>query len=273
MNEELSDEQRSQVFASANARASAPNSGRGIRRPPKAALWLLAAVAVLGVGGQIANHYLANLGAGTPLATPTTRVTKPTSPATTTNGQNFIGYRPIATATAPNFTLLDQGDRRWTLSAHRSQIVILAFYNANCLDICPVLGAELRSALLSLGTRANGVSLAVVNSDPRDRTVRQLPAALAVPKLTGLANVVFLTGSLQELNQVWTAYGVTVTVGARASETSHSNVLYFIGKNTALAGLARPFATITPSGRYTTSRSDAARFAQGVAQVLGSLIG
>lgn len=276
MSNELSDEQRSEIFASANSRpVGDATTPRRFRRPPKVAMWLVGAVVVLGVGGQFANHYLANLGSKAPASTTTSLAPRTTTTAPSNAKVSpvaFIGYRPIGTATAPSFTLLDQSNRRWTLASHQQQVVVLAFFDANCHDICPVEGAELRAAYVALGVNASKVTFAIVNTDPRDTHVQAAPSALVVPHLGGLASVKFLTGSLQQLNHVWTEYGVSVSVGAKASQMSHSNVLYFIGAHTTLNGLARPFATLSPRGTDTLSPADVALFAQGIAQVAGSLV-
>jgi cytochrome oxidase Cu insertion factor (SCO1/SenC/PrrC family) len=83
---------------------------------------------------------------------------------------------------------------------------------------------------------------------------------------------VFLTGTLKELDSVWTAYGVKIKVGALANEIAHNNVIYFVGTKGQLIAQATPFAKVTPTGTYALSTSDEKRFASGIVQTTTSLI-
>ena len=277
MTDGLSDEQRSAIFAGANqgAALSGPRR-RGWRRPPKAVLWVIVIFLVLGVGGQIAGQFFgATVASPTHATHPATRVgtSQRSASGSPQSLTAFIGYRPIGAATAPRLSLTNQFGQRWTLSAHQRDIVVLAFFDASCRDICRVVGAEILQAHRLLGANASHVIFAVVNTEPRDTRVSANPPALVDPHLVGHTWVTFLTGTLHQLIGVWAAYGVTVKVGARVNQTSHNNIMYFIGPHASLGGIAQPFANESRTGIYSLGHADITRYAKGIAFAADSLIG
>ncbi len=271
---ELTEEQRREVFRE-ELRATARHGRRALRPviPPKFVWGVAATFIVLGLGGVVFEHFYGYIGQPSKSTTAvastltTTTFTLTTQPQTTAA---FMGLREIASAAAPNFTLEDQSGRAWTLSDQRGHEVLVTFYDANCSDICPVLGAELRQALSLLSARGISVDVAIVNSDPRDLAYDPAPASLTVPGLSGRSNVRFLTGTLRQLNAVWTHYGVSVNVNA-SNDVVHNDVLYFVDPGGHLRALATPFANESPSATFTLSTSDVSRFAQGIAAEAGSL--
>ena len=184
----------------------------------------------------------------------------------------FIGLKEIANAQASPFTLRDQANQNWSLSGAKGKVVVLSFYNVNCNDVCPVLGAEIREAHQLLGRDQSKVEFAVVNTDPKQISVSSQSPALREPGLSRISSLSFLTGSVQALNRVWTTYGVQVNVGAKVSEVTHNNVLYFVGANGDLDAYARPFATVTSSGHYSSSSSSIHLYAQAIAATAVSLL-
>lgn len=276
--DDLSDEQRSAIFAAANA----PRDRHGNVRAPRApiprrfVLWAVAAILFLGVGGQIAGHFFQSFG-NAPKASatrPIRTLTPPTLPSSTslTSLESYIGVKFIGSAKARTFTLKTQSHKKWSLAAQKGKVVVLAFYNSICNDICPVLGVEIRQAADELGTRNKNVVFAIVNTDPRRRSISPRSRALSVPGLSSTPSVVFLTGSVATLDTVWRAYGVQIFVGARASQVSHSNALYFVGPNGDLVAFAQPFASVSKTGVYSLGSSVLHRYAQGIAATAGSLV-
>ncbi|HET8990061.1 MAG TPA: SCO family protein [Acidimicrobiales bacterium] len=256
----LSDEERRRALAEGTPKASSRYVGR-----------FVAGVVLLGVIGLVADFYFGQMGTTpAPTLVTTPAATGPTHPLTTATAA-FMGLHPIAAQRAPDFTLTDQAGRPWSLGARRGKVVVLAFFDATCTDICPVVGAEIRRADQLLGAKAHSVVFAVVNTDPHHFGVRADPPALARTGLAHLANVRFLTGPLSSLDAVWSAYGITVTTGAKAHQVSHNNLLYFVGPGGGLVDLASPFATASPAG-YSLGPAATARWAQGIAQTAGSLV-
>ena len=263
----LSDEDRARAFAATmtHGRASLP---------PSFFKWALAAIIILGGGGTILERVM---GGGTLATTttspPVTRTGPPVlQPPLTASLNELIGLKPLGPSPAPPITLTTPNGRPWNLADQRGHVVLVTFYDAQCHDICPVLGRELRTALADLGPRASSVRVAIVNTNPETTSPNPHVAALGVPGLATAAGVTFLTGSLNQLNAVWTSYGVAVSVGARAQQIAHNNVLYFIDAKGRLRSLALPFANESHTGSYSLSALESARFARGIANVASSLI-
>lgn len=275
----LSADQRTEIFAAANA----PRDRQGRVRAPRAPIpkkfvvGAVVAVLLLGVGGQIAGHYFQSFGKvpkTTPTTAPNLTLTPTTIPSSTTLSslETYIGLKFIGSAKAHTFTLKTQTKKNWSLNRQKGKVVVLAFYNSICNDICPVLGAEIRQATRELGTHRNRVVFAIVNTDPRARTISPVSPALSIPGLLATPSVVFLSGNVTALDSVWRAYGIRVIVGAKANEVSHNNALYFIGPKGNLAAYTDPFAAVSKSGVFSLSAPVAHRYAQGVAATAISLV-
>ena len=276
---QLTEEQRAAAFANAGVpvdRAAALRAGRA-PVPPKFFLLVLAAFVVLGGGGVLVEHYFGRLGAAS-----STSTTSPLPVASTRHDGaghqissslwSLLGYKKMVPTSASALTLTDQHGATWALGAQRGKVVVLTFFNATCNDICPVLGAELRRADQLLGAKSTRVVFAVVNTDPNETVPASQPPALEVPGLLTTSNVHFLTGSLNQLNPIWSEYGVAINVGSAPSQVAHNNIMYFIDPEGKLRSRAIPFGNEDRSGHFTLQRTEIARFAKGIAQVTSSLI-
>jgi cytochrome oxidase Cu insertion factor (SCO1/SenC/PrrC family) len=274
---ELNEDERASIFAAANApkkRLGAVRSGR-VTVPTKFIAWSIVAVLVLGLGGEVAQHFFETYGKTSPTTTaPVLKGTPTTNPnlPTLISLQVFIGLKDIGNEAAPTFTLHTQGGRRWRLASHKGQVVVLAFYNSICNDICPVLGAEIRLASRELGAEGNKVDFVIVNTDPNATKISARSNALTVPGLSDAPSVTLLSGSVDTLNRVWSAYGVRIKVGAKANEVSHNNVLYFIGPNGNLDSYAAPFGTESKTGLYSLDRPSLLTYARAIAETADSLV-
>jgi cytochrome oxidase Cu insertion factor (SCO1/SenC/PrrC family) len=241
-------------------------------------MWTVAVLVVLALVGEIVDHYYGTFG-GTVTTTSIKISTLPVTPTTIApNGPNLItletymGLKFIGSASAGSISLTNQRGQKWSLASQTGKVVVLTFYNSICNDICPVLGAEIREAHQLLGRDQSKVEFAVVNTDPKQISVSSQSPALREPGLSRISSLSFLTGSVQALNRVWTTYGVQVNVGAKVSEVTHNNVLYFVGANGDLDAYARPFATVTSSGHYSSSSSSIHLYAQAIAATAVSLL-
>jgi len=267
----LSDDQRRAVFREELNLTSETGAGRIVGRiPKKFTRGLLASMLVLGVGGELVEHYFGNVGlpttsAPTTFTTPTTRpqVGTTTAPNTITASQTYIGLKLIGSARVPYFSLTDQHGADIS-SATKGKVTLIAFFNKNCNDICPVVGAELRRALSDLGTKARNVEVDIVNTDPFSYGLSADPLALTSTGLNGDANVHFLNGPVASLNAVWKSFGIEVNVGATASEVAHNSSLYFVSPTSQLSALATPFARESAAGVFSLSSAKIQRFAQGI---------
>jgi cytochrome oxidase Cu insertion factor (SCO1/SenC/PrrC family) len=275
----LSDDQRRAVFREELGLTSETGAGRIIGRiPKKFTRGIVAAMLVLGIGGELVDHYFGNVGlpstsTPTTFTTPTTfpQLGTTTVPNVVTASQAYIGLKFIGTANVPRFTLTDQHGARID-SFTRGKVTLIAFFNKNCNDICPVLGAEIHDALAALGTRASRVQVDVVNTDPFSYGISANPLALVSTGLSRDANVHFLNGPLADLNNVWKAFGIQVNVGATANQVSHNSTLYFVSPAAQLSALASPFAHESATGVFSLGSAQIHKFAQGIELEAVSLI-
>lgn len=256
---------------SESERAAALRAGRApvpTKFIVRASLGLLVAVAF----GTLMEHFFGNTGQPSRIQAATTT----TPHATVGNGTNskpsvdaILGLRAIDSAAAPPIALTDQHARPWRLSAQRGHVVVLTFFDQRCHDVCPVLGRELREANTMLDNNKK-VTFAIVNTNPQSLSSTAHPAALETPGLGQSANVFFLNGPLNNLDHVWSKYGVQIQVGAHGT-IAHNNVLYFITPQGRLSSLALPFANESHAGVFSLSASVIHQFAAGIAKIATSL--
>jgi len=274
---ELNEEERASMFANANARRDRRGVVRAGRRTisTKFIVWAIVAVLFLGFGGQVAQHFFQSYGKASP--TTTTPPLRTGTPTTDPNLpplislQVFIGLKDIGSEVAPTFTLHTQKGHRWRLTSHQGHVIVLGFYNSVCNDICPVVGAEMRIASHEI-TAGSKIDFVIVNTDPNATKISARSLALTVPGIANDPSVTFLSGSVDALNRVWSAYGVRIYVGAKSKEVSHNNVLYFIGPNGNLSAYASPFGTEDKTGLYSLDASSLRTFARAIAETADSLV-
>jgi cytochrome oxidase Cu insertion factor (SCO1/SenC/PrrC family) len=236
-------------------------------------MFVTAFFVVFGLGGVVVEHYFGGGGTGTS----TTAVKLPPQPAAPAGPQlnasidSFMGLKEIGSAQAVPFTLHDQSGRKWSLAGQSDKVVVLTFLNVGCNDVCPVESAEIRQAQVMLGAASSRVEFVIVNSDPKHTNVVANPLVLSMTHLGDLKTVKVLTGSLNDLNAVWTAYGLAVTVGGQPARVAHNNLMYFIAPSGQLHSLAVPFGNEDRSGVFSLAKTDIHRFAKGIASVAISL--
>lgn len=238
-------------------RAAALRAGR-TPVPRRFVFLVAAAFIVLGGGGVLLERAFGSTGTPAPPTTTAPREISPPSPAA------ILGARTLSGAPAPAISLLDQSGRAWTLRAHRGRTTLVAFVNASCNDICPVLGAELRQVRADLGSRAPDI--VIVNTDPRATTVTRRPPALVVPHLL-TRRVWFLTGSLRALTAVWAAYGVQVRLTSATAIAVHNDVIYLIDARNRLRDAVTPFANETRTGHFWLDATTQRTFATALASL------
>jgi protein SCO1/2 len=275
---ELDEAQRAAIFAAANAPRDRDGAlrTRRVTVPRKFIAWTIVAVLVLGLGGEVLQHFFETYGKASPPATTTpvrkgTPTTDPHLP-TLISLQVFIGLKDIGDEIAPKFTLRTQRGRKWRLSSHKGQVIVLAFYDSTCADICPVLGKEIALASHELGPQGATVHFVIVNTDPKAVEISTNSPALTVPGLSDDRSVTLLSGSVDSLDRVWSAYGIRVVVGAKASQVSHNNALYFIGPNGNLVSYSAPFGTESKTGRYSLDLPSLRTCARAIAATADSLV-
>ncbi len=135
--------------------------------------------------------------------------------------------------TAPAFTLTNQFGQPVSLSAYRGKVVILAFNDAECTTICPLTTAALIQAKEMLGAAGSQVQLMGIDANPKAIAVEDL---LSYSQLHGMSyQWQYLTGSLAQLQRVWKAYSVGVTISQ--NQTDHEPAIFVINPQGQLAKL------------------------------------
>ncbi len=124
---------------------------------------------------------------------------------------------------ASEIKLTDHNGQPFTLSGQRGKVVLLYFGYTHCPDECPLTMSHVKQALEGLGEDAGNVQVVMVTTDPKRDTPQVLKDYMGNFNPTFLG----LTGTAEELQKVWSDYGVSVEAGGEA----HSTYLYVIDPN------------------------------------------
>jgi len=124
---------------------------------------------------------------------------------------------------ASDFSLTDQNEKPFRLSAQAGQMVLLFFGYTNCPDECPATMAQFKRIRAELGREAERVQFVLVTVDPEVDTPGRLGEFVAKfdPTFIGL------TGTRAELEPVWKSYGV-YQAKQSSGEVAHNSRIYAI---------------------------------------------
>jgi cytochrome oxidase Cu insertion factor (SCO1/SenC/PrrC family) len=168
---------------------------------------------------------------------------------------------------APAFTLTDQHGRPVSLQSLRGRAIALTFLDPVCTSDCPLIAQEFRLADQLLGTAASSVEFVAVVANPLYRSVAVLDAFDHAEGLDSLRNWLFLTGSTDQLRQVWGSYAVAVEIEPDGSMVYHSDLAYVIDP----AGRTRVVLGADPGAGSAVSQSSFAGVLDGeLRQVLAA---
>ncbi len=111
---------------------------------------------------------------------------------------------------AADFTLTDQHGSPFRMADTRGKVVLMSFIYTHCTDICPFEAVKVKGAHDLLGSDADKVAFVTVTTDPK----RDTPAVTAAySKALGLYDAwYFVGGAAKDVQAVWAAYGIGVTV-------------------------------------------------------------
>ncbi len=130
---------------------------------------------------------------------------------------------------APALVLPGSNGQMFDVAQNRGKVVLIFFGYTSCTDICPATMAELHQVTSQLGKQVAEVRVVFVTVDPQRDTMEQMRQYLATfdPAFIGL------TGSMDQLNQVWKAYGVyrqiqPNTADPKAYTVDHTSYIYVI---------------------------------------------
>ena len=158
------------------------------------------------------------------------------------------GSAPSPVRAAPGFTLTDETGRTIRLDQYRGKVVILSFIDSECQTICPLTSTAMLDAQRALGAAGKDVQLLAVNANWKSIQVDDVLNYTELHGMSGRWH--FLTGSLSQLNRVWSAYGLNEYA---LEEKQHLNT-------TMINHVAATFV-IDPEGRLVRTYQTQASYA------------
>lgn len=116
---------------------------------------------------------------------------------------------------APEFVLTDQGGRRVALRDLRGKAVLVSFIYTSCPDVCPVMFNVVTDVQQRVQAEGRGDVVSVFVSTDPEVDSPQVLKTFAQRRGADLSSTTLLTGSAEELQAVWSAFGVKVKRRAR----------------------------------------------------------
>ena len=124
-------------------------------------------------------------------------------------GSHVAGEKGVKSGPAPQFSLRDQDGRLVDLAQQRGRVIVLTFLYTHCKDICPLIASSLNAVLVNLKEpERQRVRVIAVSVDPRGDTFTSVRRYAKEKNL--LPQFRYLVGSKQELQPVWSAYGILI---------------------------------------------------------------
>jgi protein SCO1 len=165
--------------------------------------------------------------------------------ATADGGERFAVAEPLppglAGRPAPRIRLADARGGTFDTRSLSDEPYLVTFLYANCPDVCPLIGAQLRDTLQRLGDDARRVAVVAVSVDPRGDT----PAAVRtwLERQREPRQFHYLVGAQRELAPVWRAWYAAPQIPGNP-ESAHTAIVWLVdarGRLTAKVPAGRPF--------------------------------
>lgn len=161
---------------------------------------------------------------------------------------------PLSGIPAPDFTLTNQFGQRMSLSDFRGKVVILAFIDSECTNVCPLTTQSMLVAKQLLGKAGSRVQLLGVDANSAATSVSDV---MAYSRAHGMVNHWdFLTGTKAQLAQVWKAYKIYVQIVRGAVD--HTPAVFIIdarGREQKIYMTSMAYASITQAGQVMAQES------------------
>jgi len=212
-----------------------------ITSDPTALAFISAGVALALIGFRLASKHPKTRGRRWPLliltalaalpALTVAAITLSDSLAADTSPASAVDYSGLALdGEAPQFSLTDQRGTSVALEELRGRVVLLAFLDPKCTDICPLTALHLREVHDVLGTSGPEVALLAVNVNPDQTSVAAVAEASERWGVGDLTSWHFLTGEARELEAVRAAYGALggVPKDGKTGEVVHTPGVWVI---------------------------------------------
>lgn len=162
----------------------------------------------------------------------------------------------LAGRAAPRIHLADARGGAFDSRSLAGKPYLVTFLYANCRDVCPLIGAQLRETLQRLGADARRVGVIAVSVDPRGDTPAAVRAWLRREREP--AQFHYLIGSQGELAPVWRAWYAAPQIAADP-ESAHTAIVWLVdprgrlvakvaaGQSFDTAGLAHDVRALLPA--------------------------
>ena len=137
------------------------------------------------------------------------------------------GLDPVSNQSLPDLTLVNQAGRTVDLRQWSDKAVVFTFLDPVCYYQCPIMAEQLAAADHQLGALAKNVEFVAVVANPIYRSRSEVRAFDATMQMNRLPNWQYLTGSLPQLERVWSAFSLPIEI-PRLQMVDHPTVLYFV---------------------------------------------
>ncbi len=144
---------------------------------------------------------------------------------------------------APAIRLTDARGGTFDTRSLAGKPYLVTFLYANCPDVCPLIGAQLRETLGRLGADAQRVGVVAVSVDPRGDTPATVQTWLRREREP--AQFHYLIGTQHALAPVWRAWYAAPQI-AGDPESAHTAIVWLVdgrGRLVANVPAGRPFDT------------------------------
>jgi len=149
----------------------------------------------------------------------------------------------LAGRAAPDIQLADARGGTFDTRSLAGKPYLVTFLYANCPDVCPLIGAELRDTLDRLGADARRIGVVAVSVDPRGDTPANVRAWLKREREP--AQFHYLIGSQRTLAPVWRAWYAAPQIPGDP-QSAHTAIVWIVDARGRLVGnvsAGRPFDT------------------------------
>jgi cytochrome oxidase Cu insertion factor (SCO1/SenC/PrrC family) len=142
--------------------------------------------------------------------------------------QALNGTPNVIDLPAPAFSLTNQRGERVSLSSLRGHTLALTFLDPVCTSDCPLIAQEFRQTDARLGAEGVHVDFVAIVANPIYRSTVFTNAFDRQEGLSHIGNWLYLTGSVAELRQVWSSFGVLVETAGAGAMIAHSDLAFVI---------------------------------------------
>jgi protein SCO1 len=153
---------------------------------------------------------------------------------------------------APRIRLPDARGGTFDTRSLAGRPYLVTFLYANCPDVCPLIGQEIRIAFERLGADADRVGAVAVSVDPRGDTAEAVRAWLRRQRAPRQLH--YLIGERAQLAPVWRAWYAAPQIPGRPV-SAHTAVVWLVDARGRLAAKVSAGAAFDPGGLARDLRS------------------